>query len=235
MWFVTCLAHDASFTREAKENIFVKSDTIEQLYTELHIDYPLLETNIVGVPKDFLAVVKPYFTYRNNKQGKTDHGIHAGVLAYDILVKNRIKKKESEEINSLYWADDLDPFYATAAATIATHNVWIPESPEKIEDYRIAGLDQLVGREPIRFREGPLLYFLGLIDTLDPVKAYSDRPVLEVLHNIQLDYKNDTVTLVATGELKSAVLLDQAQKAKAWLAIHFEPVERGVDIQLKFD
>lgn len=239
MWFVTCLAHDVSYTQEREKGIFINASTVEELYDKIGIEHKLFEREIAGVPADFLSAVKPYFTFRhkgtNDHRGVTDHGIHAGVLAYDILVKNRIKKKESESNDSLYWADDLDPFYAIAAATIATHNIWLPETPQAIEDYRKAELGKLIGRDKIKFHEGPLLYFLGLIDTIDPVKAYWDRPVSEVLRHIQLDYTNDTVTLIATGELDPAILLDKAKKAEAWLAIHFEPVERGVTIRVKLD
>lgn len=187
IWFVTCLAHDASFYLEKDKGVFAESNTVEQLYGELSIDYKLLEREIGGVPQDFLACAKHYFSYRHGR-GVTDHGIYAGILAFDVLVKNRIDKKNQTDVDSLYWADNLDHFYAIAAATIATHNIWLPGDKEAMDKYRQAGLEQLIGRSPVTFREGPLFYFLGLIDTIDPVKAYVDTPVLEILKNIHISY-----------------------------------------------
>jgi len=234
MWFVTCLAHDAAFYLEKDKGLFSNAATVEELYAHLKIDYKLIEKEIAAVPSDFWANVKSYFTYRHDVIKLTDHGIYAGILAFDVLVKNRIKQHEQAE-NSLYWAEDLDPFYAIAAATIATHNMWIPETPEQIEEYRQAGLDQLIGRNPINFKESPVLYFLGLIDTIDPVKAYWEIPVLEVLENIYIDYAPDSLTMTVTGRLDPAVVIDKAHKAQAWLAITYEPLERGVFIKFQVD
>jgi hypothetical protein len=236
MWFVTCLAHDAAFYLEKDRFVFAKADTVEQLYNELSIDHRLLDRNIGGVPGDLLNCVKPYFNYRH-AEGRTDHGIYGGILAFDVLVKNRIDKKSQGDVDPLYWAEDLDSFYAIAAATIATHNIWLPENEETIEKYGQAGLNSLIGRAPVTFREGPLLYFLGLIDTIDPVKAYGriGISVLEVLKNVHIDYKQMSFTLTVSGRLEEGVLHEQAKRARDWLAIDYITADRSVTISFHIE
>jgi hypothetical protein len=236
MWFVTCLAHDVAYTMEEERHLFAKAISVETLYQELGITHRLLDAKVTGVPKAFWNCIQPYFTYRNG-EGRTDHGIYAGVKGFDALVKNRIEKKREVVDDSRYWEPDLDPFYAIAAATIATHNIWLPENSAKIQKYRQAGLEQLIGRGPIMFQEGPLLYFLGLIDTIDPVKAYGKAgiPVLEVLQNVHMVYTSTSCTLTVTGRLDPRDLHRQAEKASEWLEIDYAEQEGGVAIHFKLD
>ena len=180
-----------------------------------------------------LDLCSAYFAYRHSHRDfkATDHGIYAGVLMFDRLVKNR-RIKASQGHNSLFWGKDLEAQYAFAAATIAVHNMWLP-SPNAYRTYRKYGLNSLIKRQPITFAEAPLLFLLGLVDTIDPVKAYSCIEPKFVLKHVCLEFRSERSFAVTVREpLDFAIMEEKAGYLTAWLNIEVEIVRQSVIITL---
>ena len=123
----------------------------------------------------------------------------------DSLEKNRKVRKEQVENgveNSiLYWGDDLTPLYAQASLSIAMHNIWSSGEKEEIkEKYRNLGLESLITGEsdifPISIKDNPLLFLLGLVDTIEPIKTFNCLEPQYVLENILIDFDKIKLLLV---------------------------------------
>jgi hypothetical protein len=181
------------------------------------------------VTSEMFSSIEPYFKYRHST-GATDHGIYAGLLHFDLLVENRIYQKSRPE-NRWDWEDYLDEQY-TYAAAIAAHNIWLPEEKDE-EKYRNNGLGPLIGKKSITFAEGPLLFFWGLVDTLDPVKAYSCLSVKFVLKNVTLDFPDsNSFRLTISPELNPDILIEKAKAARKWLNMEVALDNMSITVQI---
>lgn len=186
IWFLTSLMHDFGYEIEKnKNNYSTITDNIQSL-----IDYFDMAENLLGQPidrfsdntRELINEISPYYTKRFNgdekRLGKIDHGIAAGLILYDALVKNRIEKKDRYGIDdtnhNLYWGDDLDKFYATSAYCIAVHNI---RSENKELKFSID--------------DNPFLFLFWLVDTLEPTKCFDCCNPQYVLENIIIEFHND--------------------------------------------
>jgi hypothetical protein len=205
IWFLITLFHDFGYIYENEFDKFKHIIDIETLKKELKIKYDLLRYNkIRGLSVILFKNIKKYFLYRryNSKyDNKIDHGILAGLFFYDSLVKNRIKQYNNNNKNDLYFGKELNKAYAQAAGVIATHNIWFPNESNKSE-YNKFGLEELVVISPINLKESPLLVLLGLVDTIDPVKAYYSEhkdnknvDINEILNNLLIFCDNRKLIL----------------------------------------
>jgi hypothetical protein len=229
IWFITCLAHDAAFYKEHDQLLFNTCPTLEALKNVLNIQYDLTKERVAGVPKDLLDQCSAYFAFRHSFRDfrATDHGIYAGVLMFDRLVKNR-RIRAAQGHNSLFWGEELEAQYAFAAATVAVHNMWLP-SPNAHRTYRKYGLNSLINRKPITFDEAPLLYLLGLVDTIDPVKAYFCVEPKFVLKHVCLEFLDERRFAITVREpLDFAVMEQKAGYLSAWLNIEVKIAGRSV-------
>ncbi|RZK52082.1 MAG: hypothetical protein EOO87_16045 [Pedobacter sp.] len=68
--------------------------------------------------------------------------------------------------------------YAFVVAMVAIHNIWLLKENNS---YQEAGMSMLIGRTSVHFAEAPLLFLLGLVDMIEPVKAFPGIPPDEVL------------------------------------------------------
>lgn len=86
--------------------------------------------------------------------------------------------------------------YALASATIATHNIWFPEHKDR-KNYKKYELNTLINHKQISYREAPLLFLLGLVDTIDPIKIYNRENYNSnyVLDNVKLEIDNEAIKL----------------------------------------
>jgi len=113
---------------------------------------------------------------------------------YDKLVKIRIEKEESG-CKDFNWDKEIEKTYALAASAIAVHNIWIPLAKDK-ELYKHFGLKQLIDFKPIKMSKSPLLYLFGIVDTIDPIKAFSkSHNENYILDNLEIDFTNKTLYL----------------------------------------
>jgi hypothetical protein len=234
IWFVTCLSHDVAFYRENDPYLMEANTDINALKANLNIKYDLTSQQIENVPADIFELCGIYFKYRHNHPTYPgmDHGIYSGILMFDRLVKNRITKKAQQE-QALLWEDFLDRHYAYAAATVAVHNIWLPKKND-YPQYANAGLSALIRRQPINFEEAPLLFLLGLVDTIDPVKAYPNSTPKEVLKNIYLTFPGPMrFRIRVSNKLDFDTLCLKAGYLCDWLSLKVAISGRAITISIK--
>ena len=113
---------------------------------------------------------------------KLEHGILAGCVLYDILLKNLIAKLGGNEecnINDLVWDINDKLLYMYAADAIIVHNMWyrLRDDSNALE-YEDNGLSNLIydpnGEKDNRLNmnDNPLAFLLGLVDTIEPIKYF---------------------------------------------------------------
>lgn len=81
------------------------------------------------------------------------------------------------------------------------HNIWSSGEKEEIkEKYRNLGLESLITGEsdifPISIKDNPLLFLLGLVDTIEPIKTFNCLEPQYVLENILIDFDKIKLLLV---------------------------------------
>lgn len=230
IWFLITLFHDFGYRYENDFDEFRHIIDIETLKKELKIKYDLLKYNeIRGLSGILFKNIRKYFLYRryNSKyDNKIDHGILAGLFFYDSLVKNRIKQYNDKK-NDLYFGKELNKIYAQAAGVIATHNIWFPKESDKSE-YNKFGLEEMVVMSPINIKESPLLVLLGLVDTIDPVKAYyrehkgdEHADINEILNNLLIFCDNRKLILKKSQDFTYDFneIVKRANDLNGWLDV----------------
>ena len=81
------------------------------------------------------------------------------------------------------------------------HNIWSSGEKEEIkEKYKDLGLESLITGEsdifPISIKDNPLLFLLGLVDTIEPIKTFNCLEPQYVLENILIDFDKIKLLLV---------------------------------------
>ena len=202
-WFLVSIVHDFMFDieNEKSNNKYEKiNGDIDSIINHFDIKEKLLEMDFKTTNtkiQEFLEIIPQYFKYRFCHDGKIDHGIIAGIKIFDLLVRYR---KQKHNNNDKYWKTVLDKLYAEVGLSIASHNIWAPDTPIKEKTYNDYGLDALCqnGEDnvfPIKFSEMPYLFLLGLVDTIEPTKTYSTDDASYVLENIALQVSKNSITL----------------------------------------
>jgi hypothetical protein len=234
VWFLTCLFHDFGYDYEVNTNEFLsKIWDIDSLKKVLKIKYDLLRCAPIHTPEDLHNSISKYFLYKRFKRKEIDHGIVAGLYLYDKLVKNR-HYKNRQNTNGLFWGDNLDGQYALAGAKIAIHNIWFPDESSKT-DYKQFELDCLINRPPISLNEGPLLFLLGLVDTIDPIKLYNSRySSSQILEEILIAFSENEIRLsvVPDSKLDFDILKNRCVHLNSWLKV--DVISDSSDICIKF-
>lgn len=230
IWFLSCLFHDIANNFENSQQISDDFDTIDKLKKYFKIKNDLLDLKVDNISPIVFGAIEKYYNYRI-KNGKIDHGITGGIFLYDSLVRNR-ELKNGRCHNERFWQVSLNPAYAKASAAIATHNIWITD--EKVKKFLVSqGIEDL---KPINFKESPLLFLLGLVDTLDPLKIYqyfkSDKMILK---NICLTFleKGKMRIQVKAGSPLNPKCLQEKIKDLDWLDIERVAIERGIELTFK--
>jgi len=163
--------------------------------------------------------INAYFRKRLH-DGCIDHGIASGFVFYDSLVKNYLEnekdiEKDSEgsfskelsgdscSIELKYRPEHLLLFRYIADAIIA-HNVWRYNVRTQTE-YAIYGLikdDKMKAREnKFSIQDNPLVFFLCLVDTIEPTKYFDCIPVGELLAGISLELFENSIRIEVSEEL----------------------------------
>jgi len=230
IWFLIALFHDFGYIYENDFDGFRHIIDIETLKKELRIKYDLLRCNkIRGLSVILFKNIRKYFLYRRYNSlydNKIDHGILAGLIFYDSLVKNRIKQYNNKK-NDLFFGKKLNKVYAQAAGIIATHNIWFPNE-SNISEYNKFGLEEMVVMSPINLKESPLLVLLGLVDTIDPVKAYYSEhkgnehaDINEILNKLLIFCDNQKLILKKSQDFKYDFnkIVKRADDLNGWLDV----------------
>lgn len=239
IWFLSALVHDFYHDKERKQESFpeinedINSIKVEnKLLAYIKENKKIVEKNEKN--EKLFKTIPNYFIYRF-RDGRIDHGIISGIKLFDLLETNRVEKKSRNE-NTLYWKPDLTPLYAQASLSIAMHNIWSSGEKEEIkEKYRNLGLESLITGEsdifPISIKDNPLLFLLGLVDTIEPIKTFNCVEPQYVLENILIDFDENKITISnkETSILNFERLIKNVKGLKDWLDVELPDIDNSIN------
>ncbi len=240
LWFLTALFHDFGYHYEEDKSYLINIQNINGVMVNLlkKSDYFKLKGNIDKVPKTLTNNISNYFNKRRFNDCILDHGIIAGIYLYDRLVANRRKRENENPNDSIFWQQSLEKQYATVAATIAVHNMWFPDN-NSIETYKKYNLDDLINHPLIKYKEAPLLFLLGIVDTLDPIKAFKSRKLKTktILQSINIFITKYSIVLQNTKDssLDFCVLVNKAKSLTQWIDVSVLILNNNKSIQINFN
>jgi hypothetical protein len=220
LWYLSCLYHDYAFSFESNNRIINVIPDYNALRREFDITKDLLKKTDVHINNYLFKNIRNYFDYSLVIRKKVDHGILAGLYLYDRLVKLR-EVKEKNGNSDLDWGKHLEQHYAHAAAAVAVHNIWLPTTANQ-RLYCHFGLSDLVNFIPIKIQDSPLLFLLGIADTIDPIKAFSDNHEVEyILSNLELKFFNKSIQMCNSknSSLDFSILQNRADGLIGWLDV----------------
>ena len=219
-WSLTCLYHDFAFSLEEAtckdgNEYIVHMKSLSQFEKYFNIRYSLSQYTPDA------ELIKNYYRYIVERHGHVDHGIAGATLFCNAMLSEYyrvkelcgIKGKESFEYNGKRYSKEFEKHVVLISNTIAKHNMW-RSSKSTEEDYRAYKLNELIptdGKYSVLSLDNPsendkekLLFLLGLVDTLEPIKNLgrdrNKRPlknpyiILEKI-NATFDYKNGVITI----------------------------------------
>ncbi len=197
IWFLTSLGHDFGYLFEKNFDIYREKIGSLNALKEHYIKFDISSGIVNNTTKHskLYNQIKLYFEFRL-KSCKLDHGIIGGLILFDALEKHREKQVEASSEGDYFaydWSKEVRKSYARASIAIATHNIWNIDKKEQNEN----GID-FSDIFPLNFTEYPLLYFLGLIDTLDPVKIFEKdcEHVDKVIQEIMISFLDDECSII---------------------------------------
>lgn len=234
IWFLTCLFHDFGVEFEENKEKLMRISDIDTLKKELKIDYCLLDKRVNGINKILFNNIRHYFIYRRFYHKKIDHGIVAGLYFYDKLVKNRIEK-EKKRTNDLFWGKKLEEQYALASSAIATHNIWIPNN-ETAYDFFKFEMKSLINFKPVSLNSFPLLYILGIVDTIDPIKAFCQKHSEDyIFENLLVEFSNNEMIIKnrQDSKLDFKIMLGKSDNFEDWLDVEVKKEKDKLTLRLK--
>lgn len=201
-WTLTSLYHDMAYEIENRsKNMYLKCNTIEDFEREYDIKYSLLKKS------NYSELFRQYYKYRieygngvadSANSHKIDHGICCGILLYNALMEKyysyhsepKAKYDFSEEWK---YSKNFPEYALVISETIARHNIWV--SNEKTKDiYEKYNLNKLITdsfvKDEIKFGKSEnLLLLLGIVDTIDPIKAFQKDDKCSILADIDISFK----------------------------------------------
>jgi hypothetical protein len=237
LWFLSCLFHDLGYSYEQSSQEYLESVVdIDSAKKKFKISSDFRSRKLTGISNVLVDSIPRYFILRRFSDRKIDHGILAGLYLYDSLVKNRREKLKGNN-NNLFWGKVLEKQYAIAAATIACHNIWVNQRVS-IESYKQFDLNQLIAFQPLKVRDFPFLYLLGIVDTMDPIKLYGREGVssMQVLEDILIEVTEDSVSFSKRDDssLDFKKLVEQTRYLRDWLDVEISVESNNVKLKLKF-
>ena len=223
IWFLACLFHDTYSYTEQNSPIKNYKDFISP--ANGHKITNLLTRRKSSLTSSALQKsIRSYYTFRQKHWHVNDHGISAGLILFDNLIK--IRKDSEGKGSQLDFSKPVETLYKEAAWAIATHNIYFPTENDN-NLYQSYGLSYLIGHPPILFKESPFLYLLGLVDTIDPVKTYHCCNSDFVAEHIQLQIeKHDfgySIQIKVKEPLDFSLLSNKKAGIERWLKIEYEP------------
>lgn len=234
IWFLIALFHDNAYQIEIdKELPHVKN--LNQLYQHYSISNSIIDKKITKCPKLSNSREK-YFKYILQERKHIDHGILGGILLFDRLCKIREEKKAVNEDN-LFWGRKLINQYSLAANAITLHNIWLPKDYQK-DLYNKYGLGDLCNIDPINFKEFPLFYILGIVDSIEPLKAYRNEidngqyTAKYVLDNVYVTFvpKGIKIEVENNSNLDFNILKEKSMNLIGWLNVEISTTSNCIEI-----
>lgn len=233
LWFLIALFHDNAYKYEKGCSTPLKLKSVNSVYKNFNVKYKLLKLKHDNKCDVLLKSRTNYYKYRFKEHNVVDHGILAGILLYDKLCKIR-KAKEAKNDDGLFWGKELKKYYKIAANAISIHNIWVNQTSakKKYEEYSINELNSL---PPISFNDFPLFYILAVVDTIEPIKAYSEKlSNEEILNNLNFGFhENGFEVYSSSDKLDINLLHNKCNGFKGWLDIDVQLCESKLIISYK--
>lgn len=219
IWFLIALFHDNAYQMEDPKK-FRNISTIEELLIDFGVQNSLFDRKFSKC-ESLLKSREKYFLFRKKKYEVVDHGILGGLLLFDRLINIRRRKKQHNEDN-LFWGLKLENQYKTAANAISIHNIWL-QNKETCEEFQ---LDDLFNFTAIKFKDFPLFYILGVVDTIEPLKTYKDDNISDVniLKSIDMEFGRNFIMIKENKKSKIDFnkLIDKTKYFDGWLELEVE-------------
>lgn len=242
-WYLTCLYHDiASSIEQTSWSPGCSSDLDFYLGKE-NVQFNVFEhnwNNIFNKPYTYAEkLVKNYFKYRVEYWHSIDHGIIAGFVLYDRLIKNyndnwetylsenrnTASSKENFDYNHLKWRKEHLSHFAIVADAIIAHNIWLSGTDDdKIKLYKQFGLDPLISHPDnsgrLTLESNPLIFFLDLLDTIEPVKYFTKHSPKKVLESVEISKQDNRFVIHVPRNLPEYNgWHDKVMSVKDWLDV----------------
>lgn len=242
IWFLSCLFHDTASVIENTNTVLLSENNQElDFYLgKYDIKYELFEHKWKDTKNYNYSkfLIKNYFKYRLNCHS-IDHGILGGYLLYDKLRKNyddMYKKSDYQtyhtfSYNNLNWKQEHHELYAISAHAIIEHNIWFAD--EQTEDrYKEYGLNELINHQKFNKKESPLLFYFGLLDTIEPLKKININIVPnEVLSSINISAKKNLIEIKWNKDLEKNINFKEWEKniynLNTWLDLEILPTKNN--------
>lgn len=242
-WFVCCLFHDMAWNLEKEKLKVVGGENFEDLFDNIFIEKFKIENHfykhiyINGKKIVFqysFDLFKKYLYYRYDHKREIEHGIVAGILLYDRLIKNYNNKwrqcknsmvdscytEEYFSYNDRVWRKEHKDHFAYIADCISSHNIWNSEDKELYLKY---GLKDLIIENDnlIEFDKNPLLFMLAILDTIEPVKFFEKYSSDDVWRNIDISYNANSIKIKIDSLffINYTKWFDKIRTLKDWIKI----------------
>lgn len=232
--------------------IFDSSKKIDEITKNVKIfDKSADENSLVRfLPKN---LVEGYFRMRLDK-GYADHGIISGYIFYDVLVKNYFEKldiylrqKPSFPKDSSFIAENLTYrpehllIFRYVACSIICHNIWRYTDKSKLEYFDFGICDEKLAayKNPILIDKNPLLFFLCLVDTIEPAKCFYQIKPKDVLSGIDIDVDKERILLTINDSFSGTSeslekWFDKIKSMEQWMKINVQEIEKNRTIRISF-
>lgn len=238
-WFLTSLYHDTASILEKEKSGPECSADLNFYLEKYEVNYNLYDNNYTRlnpIPHTYSEkLVKNYFKYRMKSSKIVDHGIIAGFVLYDRLIKNydRAWKKHSEAnlpgsyddfiYNGLSWRKDHKKHFAIIADAIIAHNIWYSkDNDDEKAIYKNYELDELIFNKSkrISIQKNPLVLFLGLFDTIEPFKYFETNDCFAEIdiHSIS----KDILRICVNDNKKNFTWLKKIESMAGWLSVEID-------------
>lgn len=265
-WFLTSLYHDVGSVLEERNHQHVLDDRKNQI--EYHLKQEEINHNVytyferkgidninTGIKKNAFnhtsscftypeALIRRYFCYRAEKRCAVDHGIMAGYIMFDRLIKNYNEawqfEKRRGKVKSTYdyfvneknrcWRIEHQLHFAIIANSIIAHNIWIGQPSDEIlyHEYGLESIAASAGAK-IRIEQWPLVFYLGILDTIEPVKRFKSIDPKVVWENINISVNGTSLVISNIGD----VLRNSREHYECWLNGIYT-ISDWLDVDVKF-
>ena len=229
-WSMVCLSHDITYSIENNSSEYInKCKSIEDFIKCFNIKYNLLDKS------QYSSLFKNYYKYMIDTFSRIDHGLTCGLIIYDFLMceyNKHLEIKKQKPGCTLVTQDDWKyskhyPSHALKIAeTIARHNLWVA-SDNKRDIYKKYNLLELIPKTEKFFKisyteNDSLLFLLGLVDTLDPIKCFDEIALdaYEILKSINIDFKRKSKEIhIQSTKYLSKDILDKWRELSSWMSL----------------
>jgi hypothetical protein len=245
-WFLACLYHD---TASAIEKTAYNNQSLEFFLGTNNVKHNIFRHKPVLPYADLFTfpeeLVKNYFHYRIDYWKSVDHGIVGGFLLFDHLRENydsawKKCSRQDDDANIAHnqmpncyekflfedrnWQIDHLDHFAIIADSVISHNIWFNDN---VKLYKHYGLEPLIisNRNKIAIIDRPLLFFLSLLDTIEPVKCLGRKEFgltpVDALKCVEIEFNapDKVVINVLNKNINCQLWFGQIKEMQNWLRV----------------